>query len=91
MGIFSIYSGLLYNDIFSLSLNIFGSGWHNVYDEATLNAEAKRTMTAGDPGVYSGPYFMGLDPAWQVGASLDILNRHLTQNGQFSLYFSVRF
>lgn len=53
MGLFSIYTGLMYNDIFSKALHIWHSGW--------TFAETNGTTV----GVSSGhTYPFGLDPAW---------------------------
>lgn len=62
MGMFAIYTGLIYNDIFSKSFNIFGSSWEvngtkNYTDETMLNPTTDYT---GDP------YLFGMDPVWQV-------------------------
>ncbi|KAL8619231.1 hypothetical protein ACOMHN_050012 [Nucella lapillus] len=66
MGLFSIYTGFIYNDIFSKSANIFGSAWRmDDYNEEEL--ECCETLTL-DPVVFyrnGTPYQYGLDPVWQ--------------------------
>lgn len=74
MSIFSIFTGLVYNDIFSKSLNVFGSSFQ-VYQSEKHIMEVKSEMI--DPaaplpvsdrknGYYGTPYMFGVDPIWQV-------------------------
>lgn len=64
MGIFSMYTGFIYNDIFSISINIFGSGWSINYNESTV---LNNTELVLDPKYdYGTAYPIGLDPVWQV-------------------------
>ena len=53
MGLFSMYTGLMYNDIFSKSLRIWDSAW------TTTDINGTISTTLGDHR-----YPFGLDPGW---------------------------
>jgi V-type H+-transporting ATPase subunit a len=70
MGFYAIYAGLMYNDFFSLGLNLFGSRWvvdkemgGSIYFKADYDIKNE-----GGPG----PYPFGVDPAWH-GTSNELL------------------
>lgn len=63
MGLFSMYTGLIYNDIFSKSLHLFHSGW----DIPEINPNQ---TVIGVPNGHTYPF--GLDPGWH-GADNSLL------------------
>lgn len=68
MGLFSFYTGVIYNDVFSKSLNIFGSYWE--IDRANFTSkylfEQKNVMLDPRTTYIDHPYPVGLDPVWQL-------------------------
>lgn len=76
MGLFSIYSGILYNDYFSKSINIFGSSWKVADISTKVNVSLPGSYTLNPNGSFTGnPYPSGIDPIWQVSNNkLNFLN-----------------
>jgi len=74
MGFFGIYAGLMYNDIFSVGMDIFGTRFSH---KEVLDSSGKATHVY-DPTYDAknmgglGPYPFGLDPAWH-GASNELV------------------
>lgn len=67
MALFSIYAGVLYNDIFSKPFNIFGCKYRIVYDKETLALNHFLQVDPSDVKVYTGPpYPLGIDPIWEL-------------------------
>ncbi|XP_063706594.1 V-type proton ATPase 116 kDa subunit a 1 isoform X3 [Culicoides brevitarsis] len=87
MGCFSMYTGLIYNDIFSKSLNLFGSRWKINLDNSTVMSNHIFQLDPKDQYVGT-PYPFGMDPVWQVAP----LNKIIFQNGykmKISIIFGV--
>jgi len=76
MGLFAVYVGFLYNDAFSLGVNLFASHWQEGPPSAPsksgeVTIEFKPSFDARNEGG-SGPYPFGVDPAWH-GAQNELI------------------
>ncbi|XP_075579209.1 V-type proton ATPase 116 kDa subunit a 1 isoform X20 [Pelecanus crispus] len=76
MGLFSTYTGLIYNDCFSKSLNMFGSSWSvrpmfskGNWSDALLENTPLLQLNPAIPGVFGGPYPFGIDPIWNIASN----------------------
>ncbi|XP_063156794.1 V-type proton ATPase 116 kDa subunit a 1 isoform X1 [Candoia aspera] len=82
MGSFSIYTGLIYNDCFSKSLNMFGSSWSvrpmfqkSNWTEDLLREYPMLQLNPAIDGVFGGAYPFGIDPIWNIATNkLTFLN-----------------
>uniref|UniRef100_A0A671G2P8 V-type proton ATPase subunit a n=1 Tax=Rhinolophus ferrumequinum TaxID=59479 RepID=A0A671G2P8_RHIFE len=90
MGLFSIYTGFIYNECFSRATVIFPSGWsvaamanQSGWSDTFL---AEHPLLALDPnvtGVFLGPYPFGIDPVWSLAVN------HLSFLNSFKMKMSV--
>lgn len=72
MGFFAIYAGFIYNDCFSLGLNLFGSRYVFAGQEDDTVEEGELATNIAPYGSDESVYPFGLDPAWHV-TSNDLL------------------
>lgn len=90
MGLFSVYTGFIYNECFSRATAIFPSGWsvaamanQSGWSDAFL---AQHQLLALDPnvtGVFLGPYPFGIDPVWSLAIN------HLSFLNSFKMKMSI--
>lgn len=64
MGLFSMYTGFMYNELFSISINVFGSTWKNFYNESTVMDPANSFLQMDPKTDTYDVYVMGIDPVW---------------------------
>jgi len=71
MGCMGVYSGLIYNDFFSLGLNLFTSRWYYLNEEEGAEAieNGQNATQTSDFGTSESIYPMGMDPAWHVSSN----------------------
>lgn len=74
MGLFSFYTGIIYNDVFSKSMNAFGTQWSvKGYNHSTVMTNHYLTLNPSTDQFKGIPYTMGLDPVWQLAEANKII------------------
>ncbi len=66
MGFFAVYAGFIYNDMFSLGLNLFTSRWKFEGQEYYNVEDGAVAELTSDYGSAAAVYPFGLDPMWHV-------------------------
>lgn len=69
MGLFSMYTGFVYNDIFSKTMNIFGTRWKVNYNESTILSNKELQMNPASDDLIDDPYPIGVDPVWALATN----------------------
>jgi V-type H+-transporting ATPase subunit a len=64
MGLFAVYAGFVYNDYFSIGLNLQGSNYEYTSEED--GAQATSLFAYGDPDAVIK---FGVDPAWKISSN----------------------
>jgi V-type H+-transporting ATPase subunit a len=67
MGFFAVYAGFVYNDMFSLGLNLFGSRYEFAENEEVEEGDVGTLI--GEYGAAESVYPFGLDPVWHVSSN----------------------
>ncbi|XP_047209948.1 T cell immune regulator 1, ATPase H+ transporting V0 subunit a3b [Girardinichthys multiradiatus] len=90
MGLFSIYTGAIYNECFSRGMITFRSGWHvgpmfekNLWNSSVLEGSQFLSMDPNVAGVFTTPYPFGIDPIWGLA------NNKLTFLNSYKMKMSV--
>lgn len=90
MGAFSVYTGFIYNESFSVATTIFASGWNvssmftnGDWTMDTLKGNAFLTLDPNITGVFTRPYPFGIDPIWSLSQN------HLNFLNSFKMKMSV--
>ena len=69
MGFFAVYAGLIYNDCFSLGLNLFGSRYLFEGQSEGAVEEGNVAENIAEYGSNGSVYPFGLDPIWHVSSN----------------------
>ncbi|XP_028668113.1 T cell immune regulator 1, ATPase H+ transporting V0 subunit a3b [Erpetoichthys calabaricus] len=90
MGAFSVYTGAIYNECFSVAMTTFPSGWsvkamfdNGIWRMEDLDGNPFLSLDPNKTGVFQNVYPFGIDPVWSMS------NNHLNFLNSYKMKMSV--